>query len=730
MTKNTVFLSIGETDPSMELGKAKLLRTGLNTLHQAIHPVHGIAWTDGKQVCLTSLFSVEGEPKFGDTNVIGQFEHVLGLFWGPLCCSGSPALLAVQHKKHVTVWQLQLSALEQNKLLCTQTCEMSEPFPLLSQGCVWHPKMDVLAILTKRDASVLFSVRVDNRRVKADIKGSGLIHCACWTKDGTRLVVAIGSALHSYTWNDIQKSLVPCSFCPIFDVGGYICAIESTDEAQVAVATELPLDKICGLNAGMAFDLPNESEGLCRPSAALTVDTDYYLDRRRSCDSERSGHASSGPIDLTNLLAKHRKSDPSPLIHLRKRDNLTDTGQDSSHLILVTYERKVTTTRKVSIPGILVPDIIAFDPNGHTVAVASNTCNMILVYCITDSSMPNVQQIQLQKNERPKGVCFFTNKMLLFMIGRQKSNDPAFLPSSNTDKYILRLTAKELVFDEESTTKSESPSQHHGIRRHSENFTKEDRLSIKDLILPGGSVIVSPSSRRKLIEEVRSSDLSPVASSADFSDRASSASSVTLENYDMDHITRMASLAVAGQASRDSSRPCSPRYETSEKLYSDATPPKNSKEKNLEQLTQNMERIFTRFAEVQQCLSEIREFTQNGKKIACSYPSAYEPQYVHITCQKQLSENVYTDERRPLLLCGGRICLRVVQELFGLTVVEMMHGPMWITLVADADGFVPLTFKHKDELTIRSARRKSPARPPSGADDFPPESPKSPSMEK
>ncbi|KAI7800198.1 WD repeat and coiled-coil-containing protein [Triplophysa rosa] len=627
MTRNIILTSAEETDPSMELGKAKLLRTGLNTLHQAIHPVHGIAWTDGKQVCLMAVYAVDGEPTFGDTNVIGQFEHVLGLFWGPLCCSGSPALLAVQHKKHVTVWQLQLSALEQNKLLCTQTCEMSEPFPLLSQGCVWHPKMDILAVLTKRDASVLFSVRVDNRRVKADIKGSGLIHCACWTKDGTRLVVAIGSALHSYIWNDIQKSLVACSFCPIFDIGGYICAIGSTGETQVAVATELPLDKICGLNAGIAFDLPNESEPeSSRPAPVLTVDADYNLDsRRRSCDSERSGHASSfGPMDLTHILAKHRKSDPSPLIHLRRRDHLTGSGQDSSHLILVTYERKVTTTRKVSIPGILVPDIIAFDPSGSTVAVASNTCNMILVYCITDSSMPNVQQIELQKNERPKGVCFFTSNMLLFMIGRQKSNDPAFLPSSNTDKYILRLVAKELVFDEDSATpvvlKPESPSQHHGIRRHSENISKDERLSIKDLILPGGLAVVSPTSRRKFIEEVRNLELSPVASLADFLDRAtSSSSSVTLESYDMDHINRMTMLAIGGQASRDSSRPCSPRYETSEKMYSDVTPPKNScqsKEKNLEQLTQNMERIFSRFADVQQCLSEIKDFTQNGKKMA------------------------------------------------------------------------------------------------------------------
>ncbi|XP_051952243.1 WD repeat and coiled-coil-containing protein-like isoform X2 [Xyrauchen texanus] len=719
----------------MELGKAKLLRTGLNTLHQAIHPIHGIAWTDGKQVCLTSLYSLDGEPKFGDTNVIGQFEHVLGLFWGPLCCSGTPALLAVQHKKHVTVWQLQLSALEQNKLLCTQTCEMSEPFPLLFQGCVWHPKMDILAVLTKRDTSVLFSVRVDNRRVKADIKGSGLIHCACWTKDGTRLVVAIGSALHSYIWNDIQKSLVACSFCPIFDIGGYICAIESTNEAQVAVATELPLDKLCGLNAGITFDLTNDSEpSPSRQAPVLMVDS-----RRRSCDSAHSGTAlSAGPIDLMHILAKHRKSDPSPLILLRRQDHLTASGQDSSYLILVTYERKVTTTRKVSIPGILVPDIIAFDQSGSTVAVASNTCNMILVYCITDSSMPNVQQIQLQKNERPKGVCFFTNKMLLFMIGQQKSNDPTFLPSSNTDKYILRLMTKELVFDEESATpvvtKPESPSQDHGIRRHSENFSKEDYLSIKDLILPVGSVIASPTSRRKLIEEVRSSELSPVASSADFSDRAVSiASSDTLETYEMDQVSRMATLAVASQTSRDSSRPCSPRYEVLDKFYSDATLPKNScqsKDKKVEQLMQNMESIITRFADVQQCLSEIRDFTQNGKKMTCNYPSACEPQYVYITCQKQLSENVYTDERRPVLLCGGRICLRVVQELFGLTVVEMMHGPMWLVLVADADGFVPLIFNHKDELTIRNVKRKSPIRPPSGENDLPPQSPQSPNADK
>ncbi|CAN9507668.1 unnamed protein product [Ophioblennius macclurei] len=725
----------------MDLGKAKLLRTGLNTLHQAIHPVHGIAWTDGKQVCLTALYFMNGEVKFGDTNVIGQFEHVFGLFWGPLCCPDSPALLAVQHKKHVTVWQLQLSTLEQNKLLCTQTCEMSEPFPLLSQGCVWHPKLDVLAVLTKRDTSVLFSVRVDNRRIKADIKGSGLIHCACWTKDGTRLVVAIGSGLHSFIWNDIQKSLVACSFCPIFDVGGYICAIESTGEAQVAVATELPLDKLCGLNSGIAFNMPAEAESLQGHGSHTSMsDDDSLMDaRRRSFESDRSYAASSGHPDLTYLLARHRRSDPSPLIHLRRRDTLTNSGQDSSFLILVTYERKVTTTRKVNIPGILVPDIVAFDPRGSTVAVASNTCNMVLVYRITPSAMPNIQQISLQQNERPKGVCFLSDKMLLLMVGRQKTNDPAFLPSSNTDKYILRLIAKELMHDGDApSTPTPSASNHEatsnfcaGIRRHSEHLSKDNReREIKDLVIPGRGVVSSPGSRRRLVEEVRSGEPSPITSSVDFSDRApSSASSITVENFDMDHVNRMSSLAVAGQVSRDSSRCSSPRFEQSEKLHAEPTLPMpektsgQSKERALEQLVHNMERLFTRFADVQQCLTEIRDYTQNGKKALTVYPSASEPPYVNVTCQKQLSENVFIDERRPVLLCDGKLCLRALQDLFNLTIVELMYGPLWIVLVADADGFVPLTFKPKEELTVRNGKRKTTLRAPGSPENSCPASP-------
>lgn len=45
-----------------------------------------------------------------------------------------------------------------------------------------------------------------------------------------------------------------------------------------------------------------------------------------------------------------------------------------------------------------------------------------------------------------------------------------------------------------------------------------------------------------------------------------------------------------------------------------------------------------------------------------------------VLTQKQLSENVFIDERRPVLLCDGKLCLRALQDLFNLTIVEMMYG--------------------------------------------------------
>ncbi|NXL80508.1 WDCP protein, partial [Leptocoma aspasia] len=689
----------------MELGKAKLLRTGLNALHQAIHPVHGLAWTDGKQVILTALHLHNGEPKFGDSSVVGQFEHVHGLYWGP-CPAEAPALLAVQHKKHITIWQLCFNGADRNKLLVSQICDISEPYPVLPQGCVWHPSKEVLAVLTTRDASVLPSVHLNNSRINADIKGSGLIHCACWTKEGNRLVVGVGSALHSYIWDDAQKILSACSFCPIFDVGGYICAVEATQNLQVAVATELPLDKICGLNAGVAFEVPSSVETESFPSqSSLCGEEEYSLDGgKKSLDSEKPVSVVTSPVDLTHILSSKQGADSSPLLHLRPKDYLTGSGQDSSHLILVTFERKVTSTKKVSIPGILVPDIMAFDSKTQTVSVASNTCNVILVYSLTSSSLPNIQQIQLEKSEKPKGLCFLTNKLLLILVGRQKFTDPAFLPSSRSDKYMIRLMIKELILE---MGPSKSVSADGSSSLNLSNITHDPSRDVhplsRGLLIPDCSALQSPTSRRKLIEEIKSPayEQNLALNITDFKDKKISMNfPPAVETLDAEPVNRSVALSNA------SNKPMSPKrqHEAASKIPNSY---KNNlfSEKEASYFLKNVEKLSGNFTELQHHLSELTELLKSGKSNLPVYPSSQEPSFINITCQKQLSKSD-ADESRAVLLCGGKLCLNTIQQIFNLSLVEMQHGSSWIVLTADSEGFIPLMFTSTQEIRIRDATAK------------------------
>ncbi|XP_068793150.1 WD repeat and coiled-coil-containing protein [Struthio camelus] len=695
----------------MELGKAKLLRTGLNALYQAIHPVHGIAWTDGKQVILTSLHLHNGEPKFGDSSVVGQFEHVHGLYWGP-CPADTPALLAVQHKKHITVWQLCFNAAERNKLLVSQICDIGEPFPVLPQGCVWHPKKEILAVLTTRDASVLHSVHLNNLRIKADIKGSGLIHCACWTKEGNRLVVGVGSALHSYIWDDAQKTLNACSFCPVFDVGGYICAIEATLNFQVAVATELPLDKICGLNAGVAFEIPTSIETDSFPSqSSLCGEEEHSMDGgKKSLDSEKPASVVTSPVDLTHILSSKQAADSSPLLHLRPKDYLTGSGQDSSHLILVTFERKVTSTKKVSVPGILVPDIMAFDPKTQTVSVASNTCNIILVYSLTSSNLPNIQQIQLEKNEKPKGLCFLTNKLLLIMVGKQKFTDPAFLPSSRSDKYMIRLMIKELIFEVYPSTPASAnvSSSFNLLSSIPQDFSTDVHPQNSGLLIPGRAAIQSPTSRRKLIEEIKSPTYEQglLLNVGDLKEKKISMNfPPAVESLDAEPVNR--SVALSATPLAFCNKPTSPKRQ----MDAASNIPNSFKnnlllsEKEASYFSKNIEKLSGNFTELQHHLSELTELLKSGKRSLPAYPSSEEPSFINITYQKQLSRNG-SDERRAVILCDGKLRLSVVQQIFNLSLVEMQHGSSWVVLTADSEGFIPLMFTSMQEIVIRDASTK------------------------
>ena len=595
----------------MELGQGKLLRTGLNALYQAIHPIHGLAWTDGTQVVLTNLQLHGGEAKLGDSVVLGQFEHVYGVTWAPPGATDIPTLLAVQHRKYVVVWQLCPSPAETSKWLISQPCEIRQSCPVLPQGCVWHPESAILTVLTAWDVSVFYNIHCDSSQIKVDVSTQGLIHCACWTQDGQRLVVAAGSSLHSYIWDNVQKTLHRCSLCPMFDVDSYVRSIGATVGSQVVIATELPLHKICRLNACGTFDVPPSGEDTCLHALPVTDPVSSETNSETPVSS-----SFSEPLDLTHIHFNRSKSEGSSLTCLRKKDYLTGTGLDSSHLVLLTFEKEVTCNRKVIIPGILVPDLIAFNLTAQAVAVASNTSNVIFIYSVIPLIMPNIQQIQLESNERPKGICFLTDKLLLILVGRQKSTDSAFLPSSKSDQYMIRLIVREVMLKEDfPVTLSENQNDNSSfssllnktnIKKLIEDLSPDFFNQRGGLLFTANSSSQSGRPGRTLIKETES----PASSICD--------GSTVLETLDARPVNSSVTL---------------PRPSGAPAHTSTTEPPNLEREEETYRLSQELEIVSRNLSEVQRCLSELSGFLHNGKKSSPVYPLSQDLPYVHITCQ-------------------------------------------------------------------------------------------------
>ncbi|KAM3932380.1 WD repeat and coiled-coil-containing protein-like [Leptodactylus fuscus] len=669
----------------MDLGRAKLLRCGMNILHQAIHTIHGLAWTDGKQVILTALHPQKDDAEFGSSVVIGQFEHVHGLFWGP--STDAPALLAVQHKKHVTIWQLYYNPLEKNKLVVSQTCEYGDPLPVLPQGCIWHPKKDILVVLTKKDVSVLYTVCNKSSSVKADITCSSIIRCACWTKDGSRVVVAMEDSLHSYIWNDDQKILSPCSFCPIFNIDAMIVAIQPIMDYQVVVTSESSTKN--------TYSHLKDSEGSALQSSLLMLDEELSRNSRRvSIDSGKSEPVELLKVsslmspEMSQILARHRKSDPSPLMHLRQRSITGDNKPELSNLLLITFEKNSTTTRRVSIPGISSPDIIALDSRCERVAVASNTCNLVLIYPIAPSCMPNIQQIRLEDNEKAKGLSFLTDTLLLILVGRPKPTDLGFVQILASEKYAVQLVTRKIMPIEYIPSRlncgQNLMADQPGMNTGGYKAYGDDVNVGKEFWVPNHIGNKSPRMRRKLRDLVRgtSGEESATSSLDDYEDNKLLAECpITLENLKVEPTIRrpVKSINLLQRS-------------MSQRSNSD---PQEAKENHLSPVTKDDIEGTTNF-------QDIPSGTKDSWKVdsrSLLYPSSDDPPYISIRQQNFCRDGV--NEARAVLLCQGKLHLRTLQEIFHLNTIEMKFGSKWIVLTEDGEGFVPITFRANQEVVIR-----------------------------
>ncbi|XP_056419501.1 WD repeat and coiled-coil-containing protein-like [Hyla sarda] len=668
----------------MDLGRAKLLRCGINVLHHALHTIHGLAWTDGKQVILTTVHLQKNEAEFGSSVVIGQFEHVHGLFWGP--ATDAPALLAVQHKKHVTIWQLYYNPLEKNRLVVSQTCEYGDLLPILPQGCTWHPKKEILAVLTKKDVSILYTVCNDNTNIKADITCCRIIQCACWTKDGSRVVVAMEDSLYSFIWNDDQKSLSPCSFCPIFNIDATIVAIQPIMDYQVVITSEISTKN--------PQSYIRDSEGSSLQSTLLMLDEELSRSSRRvSMDSGKSEPVDMlkvSPLmssEMSQMLARHRKSDPSPLMHLKQRSITGENKPELSNLLLITFEKNSTTTRKVSIPGISSPDIIALDSRCERVAVASNTGNLVLIYPIAPSCMPNILQIRLEENEKAKGLCFLTDTLLLIMVGRPKSSDLGFVHILASEKYTLQLVTKNISPVEYIPSRincgQNSVSDQSGLPMDGYKSYGDDHTVVKEFWMPNHIGNKSPRMRRKIRDLVQRANggESPTSSLDDYDDNKLEECPITLENLNAEPTVRRPIKGMTKALCRSFS-------------VRSNNEPQETKENHLSTISKN---------DSEETAFQIRHsgLKDSWKKYSqgLPYPSSDDPPYISIS--QQNSSNDGANEARAVLLCNGKLHLRTLQEVFHFNTIEMKFGAKWIVLTEDGEGFVPVIFRANQEVVIR-----------------------------
>nr|XP_032808484.1 WD repeat and coiled-coil-containing protein [Petromyzon marinus]XP_032808485.1 WD repeat and coiled-coil-containing protein [Petromyzon marinus]XP_032808486.1 WD repeat and coiled-coil-containing protein [Petromyzon marinus] len=738
----------------MELGKAKLPRCGINALRRAVHPSLGLAWTDGKRLLLSGLHAgreEEEEPeeaavvgRLGGAATLGSFEHVYGVSWGPTD-PALPALLAVQHKKHVTVWQVTPAGCNDARPACSRLCEREEPFAILPQGCVWHPRSETLVLLTKRDACLLYSLRSDARSVRADIRGSGLVRCAAWTTDGARLVLAVGTALHSYLWDEPSRSLQPCGFSHVLDVGGYVCAVEAACDARVLVATELPLDRVCGLDAagapfelpGVAFDgAPGSSPNTLRPREGAE---DGATRPRGRSPEPRGGFVADdgtgrGPVvDLTHLLAHHRKSDPGPLIRLKRRDLSSGGGgdDDSSHLLLVTLDQKATTTRKVRLPGLLVPDLLAYDATADTVAVASNTSASVLVYSLSGRGISPLQHVTLGRDERPKGLCFLApSHSLAMLVGRQKQSEPAFLPCASTDRYALRLVVRDVVVEGPGRSSPRA-----GARPPEGRDANPGPASgLWELWPPGDEPRRQASSPRRLTEEpsgASADDRRPRRPSGEAAGRFARDVSPPLESVEREP----AGGAARPRGSPEPRRPGggAPRRAPSPRDAERDGPARgpvgraaspgpwdaegSAASRALRGLWERLDRVQAEVGEVRQLVLALRP---ERRVLAASGP----PRWARVRCQPRGGGNAApaqeAETRNFLLSSGGLVRLDALRSAFQLSAVEMLFDTVWLVLGCDGDGFIPVAFQHEQEVLVREGRAaKPPAEEPRASDAAP-----------
>ncbi|KAK7108170.1 WD repeat and coiled-coil-containing protein-like [Littorina saxatilis] len=385
----------------MELGKSKLRRNGINNLLNALHPDHGLIWTDGKGIYLAPVHLYRDQVEKAGSLRLGEFEYVQSVHWS--CPVDHDACyMAAVHQQNVTVWRVSGAV---PRLAFKQVRKINvHPIP---QGCLWNPKCDVLCLLSRQQCSFYFRHTHNRGSFAFPSLEHEKISCGCWSPDGKRLVLCVGTALLIYTWTDLEANISEfvTTAWRIQSVSGSVTAIVPAANNSLVCASDLPLDALCKNNNLDVFVPPDGILG--------------------------SHGATSVKDSLLNLQAnpKTQVQDAAMLSLIQLRPGLQDPVVLASSVV----------------PGLLSPDILHFQVESQCIAVGSNTQNMLQIFALLDNYLLPVDHVILEKDQRPKGICgLHASQMtgaygVLVLVGKAEPTDPTFPSTNNTVPFTLSL---------------------------------------------------------------------------------------------------------------------------------------------------------------------------------------------------------------------------------------------------------------------------------------------------
>ncbi|KAH3734522.1 uncharacterized protein LOC127851239 isoform X2 [Dreissena polymorpha] len=393
----------------MDLGTLRLRCQGANVLQGGLHKDHGVVWTEGRSIFLAPVSIFQDQVENQEPSKLGEFDRgVKSINWSE---EVSPGLcyMCVVHEKNISIWKVEGY---QPKLTFKQIRKVNiQPIP---QGCIWSPGRDVLCALCPQQSSLYYS--------HTDRKGSQVliqldmdkIHCGCWTSDGSKLVIAVSATLMIYEWSDIDESVTNYQAVQ-WTIPGLCSKVNSfaaVSTNRILCATELPLERLCKLQD--TFVLPD----------LLTSNSNGPI-KEEFTDEE-----------IIKPKGKESATNTDSLLHLKR--NPDSVLEDSSKLdVIDLYTDRVSElVTSLDVKGVLTPDLLLYQANSDTIVVGCNSQTLIQIFKLEDNKIIKTGEINLDIQERPKGIASFQGNSygneegVLILIGKKELTDTAF-PSSS-----------------------------------------------------------------------------------------------------------------------------------------------------------------------------------------------------------------------------------------------------------------------------------------------------------